>query len=142
MTMRMNPTVTTTFVLAAVFAGGLMAGVLVERTVLAAPAVAEVSVERGAPAGETSSREGTRHDRETMARELELTPEQRARIDAILDEQQAELREIMSETRPRTRAVLRETRSRVEEVLTPEQRVRWDEMYAAAKRDGRADRGR
>jgi Spy/CpxP family protein refolding chaperone len=133
--MRMNATATVMFVLIGVFLGGLLAGVLVERTLLGPP-VAEAAA---APA---SPRPGSAEDRERMARELDLTAEQQARIDEILDEQQAQLREIMRETRPRTRALLQETRSRIEEVLTPAQIERFEELHAQAHRGDRSSRDR
>jgi Spy/CpxP family protein refolding chaperone len=125
--MRMNPAATATFVLIAAFVGGLLTGVLAERTLLGPP-VAEAATGVAAP------RPGSAEDRERLARELGLTSEQQAQIDAILDEQQTQIRSIMRETRPRTRAVLRETRSRIEEVLTPEQQARFEELHAARHR--------
>jgi Spy/CpxP family protein refolding chaperone len=129
MNMRMNPTATAAFILIAVFAGGLLTGMLVERAALTGANVAE--------AANVEARSPTRSslDREALARDLGLTAEQQARIDEILDEQQRRMREIMGETRPRTRAILKETRARVEEVLTPEQRARWEELHRERHRD-------
>jgi len=123
MNMNMHPTATATVLLIAAFIGGLFSGVLVERVVLGTVPEAHAAEETRPP------RDGSRFDRERMARELDLTEEQRAEIDGILDEQQRQLRSIMRETRPRTREVIHETRARVEEVLTPEQRVRWEAMH-------------
>jgi Spy/CpxP family protein refolding chaperone len=125
----MNATATATFVLVATFVGGLLAGVLVERTSMAAPASAEAVATAPAP------RPGSAEERQRIARELNLTGEQEARIDEILDEQQRRIRAIMSETRPRTRAVIMETRARIEEVLTPEQQARFEAMHEAGHRD-------
>jgi Spy/CpxP family protein refolding chaperone len=130
--MRMNPTATATIVLVAVFAGGMLAGMLVERAILAPPA-AEAS-----PLA-TSPRPGSAQDRDRIAAELGLTAEQRERIDEILDEQQREIQAIMRETRPRTRQVVKDTRARIEEVLTPEQQARFEAMHAEMHR-ARAER--
>lgn len=135
MTMRMNATTTALFVLIATFVGGLLTGVLVERTLLATPAMAEASPRATAPRGDRSA------DRARMAEELALTADQQARIDEILDEQQHQVRKIMSETRPRTRSVLRETRVRIEEILTPEQREQFAEMHKSAHGRVRSERG-
>lgn len=129
MNMKLNPTTTATFVLMGVFAGGLLTGMLVERTVLTGPGVAEAREVRVRTASRTPL------DREAMARDLGLTADQQMRIDVILDEQQQRMREIMRETRPQTRALLKETRARIEEVLTPEQRERWEAMHAERHRD-------
>jgi Spy/CpxP family protein refolding chaperone len=134
MSMRMNSTASALFLLIAVFVGGLLTGMLVERTVLAGPAVAEAAEPRvGTPARAVE-------DRARLVRELELTPEQEARIDVILDEQQDRIRELMKETRPRTREILKETRARVEEVLTPEQHARWEALHAERHRERERDR--
>jgi hypothetical protein len=129
--MRMNATTTATLVLVGVFMGGLLAGVLVERTIIGPP-VAEAAAPMASP------RPGSAADRERMARELELTPDQQALIDEILDEQQTRMRAIMSETRPRTRAVVHETRSRIEEVLTPAQLERFRELHPVRHRGDKA----
>jgi Spy/CpxP family protein refolding chaperone len=136
MSMRMNSTASAVFLLIAVFVGGLLTGMLVERAILAGPAVAEAAEPRaGTPARAAE-------DRARLVRELELTPEQEARIDVILDEQQHRIRELMKDTRPRTREILKETRARVEEVLTPEQQARWEALHAERHRDRDRDRDR
>jgi len=56
-----------------------------------------------------------------LERELELTPEQRERIDKILKESQENTRKILREEFQRTRAEFRQ-------VLTPAQQVRFDEL--------------
>ena len=130
----MNPKVTAGLLVVAVFLAGLLAGVLVERSVIAPTPEAQ------AAASETSARDGAGHDRrhrgrwhgevsERMARELGLRPEQQARIDEILDEQQRQMRAIMRETRPETKRVLAETKARVDSVLDPEQRERLELMH-------------
>jgi periplasmic protein CpxP/Spy len=139
MTMKLNAKAAAGFVLVAVFSGGLLAGVLVERALLAPPS-AEASA--GASAAAPKHRPGSAEDRDRIARELELTPDQRAQIDLILDEQQARMRAILTETRPQTRAVVRETRARIEEVLTPEQRARLEELHVASHRSERGARQR
>jgi Spy/CpxP family protein refolding chaperone len=65
---------------------------------------------------------------EVVARELELTDEQRARLDEILREQQARMAEITRETRPRMQEVARDTREAIHNVLTPEQKARFEEL--------------
>lgn len=132
--MRVNATASAMFVLIAAFVGGVLTGVLVERTLIGPPEAEAAS----APA---SPRPGSAEDRERMARELGLTAEQQARIDEILDEQQTQIRSIMRETRPRTWAVLKETRARIEEVLTPAQIERFEELHAEAHRGDRSTRG-
>lgn len=66
-----------------------------------------------------------------LHRELDLTDEQRARIEAILDG-----------ARPRYAAVRESTRAEIERVLTPEQRTRLKELEERfpARRRERAER--
>ncbi len=65
-----------------------------------------------------------------MADSLDLTPEQRTRIGAIVREERRRARELTVRLRPRYQQVLRRTRLRVVAVLTPEQRVRLRRLLA------------
>ncbi len=123
MKLNMHPTATATLLLVAAFLGGLISGVVFERAVLGSVPEAR------AAASESSPRDSDRFDRDRLAEELGLTEAQRTQIDQILDEQQDRIRSIMRETRPRTREVIHETRARVEQILTPEQRARWEEIH-------------
>jgi hypothetical protein len=58
-------------------------------------------------------------------RELELTPEQRERVDKILKESQERTRKVMS---PYVREELQRTKAEFREVLRPEQRPRFDQL--------------
>ncbi len=69
-----------------------------------------------------------RNFRERLARELDLTPEQRTRIDSLLDAQAAELRAIRGQTHPRIESTIARTRREIDAVLTPEQRTRAAEL--------------
>lgn len=71
-----------------------------------------------------------------MEAELDLTPQQRTRIDSILADQQARVMEITRETRPLLRQVAEDTRGAIHEVLTPEQRERFQEMRQRRDRRG------
>jgi Spy/CpxP family protein refolding chaperone len=65
---------------------------------------------------------------DVMARHLELTDEQRARIVEILAVQETRMQEITRDTRPRMRSVAEDTRASIEAVLTDEQRSRFQEL--------------
>jgi Spy/CpxP family protein refolding chaperone len=58
-------------------------------------------------------------------RDLQLTPEQRERLDKIIKESQERTRKVMS---PYLREELQRTRAEFREVLTPEQRPKFDEL--------------
>jgi Spy/CpxP family protein refolding chaperone len=59
---------------------------------------------------------------ERMLRGLDLTDEQRERIDQILDEGRREADALRAEMAPRVRAHMRQMHERISEVLTEEQR--------------------
>ena len=67
-----------------------------------------------------------------MGRDLDLTPEQREKIDAILKESQEKTRKALHEQ-------FQETKTAFREVLTPDQRERFDELIKHPQR-GREQR--
>jgi HlyD family secretion protein len=79
--------------------------------------------------------------RERLTRELQLTPEQQARVDTILNETRDKTRALDSADKgERRKAVERlraQSRALIAEVLTPEQRKRYEEMAPAPGARGR-----
>jgi HlyD family secretion protein len=73
--------------------------------------------------------------RERLVTQLGLTAEQQTRLDPILQESRQQMRELQGlppEARQaRAQKAREETRSRIREILTPEQRVRYDAMAGA-----------
>jgi Spy/CpxP family protein refolding chaperone len=63
-----------------------------------------------------------------MERELDLTTEQRERVDRIIKESQERTRHIMEPVAPQMRDELQRTRERFRAVLTPQQQARFDEL--------------
>lgn len=59
-----------------------------------------------------------------LTRELDLSAEQRERIEILLDEQQERMRGLRRELRERRGIIVAETRAGILELLTPEQRAR------------------
>jgi Spy/CpxP family protein refolding chaperone len=132
--MKITPSATAGFLLTATFFSGLLAGVLIERTLFASVPEAHAAA-RGAV-----DRPGGHADRSQIALELDLTAEQREEVDRILVEQQRQIREILSETRPRTRVVLRETNRQIEAILTPAQQERWRALLRERRGDDKRGR--
>jgi len=66
---------------------------------------------------------------EHIARELQLTDEQRGRMAAILREGHDEAERIRAELSPRVREHMRSVHERLLEILTPEQRRRFEELH-------------
>lgn len=63
-----------------------------------------------------------------LMRTLDLTDEQRERIEAILEESRREAESLREEIAPRIREQAERTRARLAEVLTPEQLERFDAL--------------
>ena len=74
---------------------------------------------------------------ERLDRDLDLTPEQHARIDTVLTRRETDIRSLMTETRPRFEAIASRTRSEIQGVLTPAQQ----EKFARITRRMDAHRG-
>src|SRR5687767_3869869 len=85
---------------------------------------------------------------ERLTKELKLTPEQAAKVEAILNESRDRIRAVPAEDkgerRKQAERLRAESRSRIAELLTPEQRKRYEEMNPARGTGGRASvtRGR
>ncbi len=63
-----------------------------------------------------------------LERELQLTEDQRTRIDEILRQSHEDAERIRAELLPRVRARIEQTHESVREVLTPEQQKLFDEL--------------
>ena len=98
-------------VLGLTFAAGLAGGVALDRRVLDRP---------HATSGRRSDRErGPVIER--FASELDLSQDQRTRIETILDHYRARMKAIWQDVHPRYSAIVDSARSEIEDVLTPQQ---------------------
>jgi Spy/CpxP family protein refolding chaperone len=75
-----------------------------------------------------------------MERDLDLTREQRERIDKILKESQEQTRRIMEPVSPALHAELQRTKEEFRQVLTPEQQTRFDQLLKHPPRGREAHR--
>jgi len=75
-----------------------------------------------------------------MKRNLDLTPDQVAKIEAISLEREQRVDSLLKDVRPKVRALLDETRKEIDGVLTPEQRARaqalWRQHEEARRKAG------
>jgi hypothetical protein len=71
---------------------------------------------------------------ERLDREVNLTPEQRGRIEQIIREGQERNREIWERVSPELRKEIADTRKQIQAVLRPEQRARFDELMKRPQR--------
>jgi hypothetical protein len=63
-----------------------------------------------------------------IQRDLDLTPEQRERVDKILKESQERARKIMEPVAPEMRLEIQRTKQEFREVLTADQQARFDQL--------------
>ena len=124
-------------VLAAVFLFGGVAGAALGRMT----AIRDLqSTFRGPPT------EARAHFRlEAMRRHLDLTDDQVRRLEVVFSETEAEREKLLDACRPGLDALRDQTTSRVNEILTPEQKARHEELEAERKKrhprgPGRRDR--
>jgi hypothetical protein len=67
-------------------------------------------------------------------RDLDLTPEQRERIDQVIKQSQEHTRELMKPLMPQLQEELRRTREEFLQELTPSQRARFEELVKQQQR--------
>src|SRR5688572_6993756 len=96
---------------------------------------------KGAREGQKGEQKGE-GQRERLTKELNLTPEQQSKVEAILNETRDRIRAVPAEDkgerRKQAERLRAESRARIAEVLTPEQRKRYEEMSPARGAGGRA----
>lgn len=88
-------------------------------------------------------RGGPRSPLDRMARDLSLTPVQRAAFDTILENRQKQMRQLFAPIQPQMdslmalgKVVRDSTHEQLRRVLTAEQRVRFDKMHEEMKKRG------
>ncbi len=62
-----------------------------------------------------------------LSRSLQLTPEQKSRVEEILKQSKQEYQELRNQNRPQFQAVRDRVRLRIKEILSVEQKERYDE---------------
>lgn len=99
-----------------------------------------------APAGESKKggggQQGSQAQRETLTKELQLTAEQQAKLEAALNETRDRIRALdagdKGDRRRQAERLRAESRTRIAEMLNPEQRKRYEEMTATRAGGGRS----
>jgi Spy/CpxP family protein refolding chaperone len=75
---------------------------------------------------------------ERLDHRLDLTDEQERRVEAILERRHEQMEKIWASTHPRIEAEIKATNDEISSILTPEQRVKFEEIKM---RMGRGRRG-
>ena len=76
---------------------------------------------------------------ERLARDLELTPDQRRRIERIVSESQERTKELWKEHGQPFRKEIQETKERIRAALTPGQREKFEEMMQRSQQTRKPD---
>ncbi|HWK90103.1 MAG TPA: hypothetical protein VNP72_08900 [Longimicrobium sp.] len=114
--------------LAAVFAAGSLAGAASTRV---------LSARETTPAGGKSGdcEDGKHRGKRMLYDQIDLTPDQRTRIEAIMARGRARTDSLWRRDGTRVRAAVDSTRAEIRAVMTPPQRARFDQLRA--ERDAR-----
>ena len=118
--------------LAATFAAGGLAGAAFERVAFARPA-------EDAAAREVRC-EGEGKKKGLIVDQVNPTPEQRARIDAIMERRRVQMDAFWDGEGQRLRAIVDSTRAEVRQVLTPEQAAEYDRLVAQKRAQREAEK--
>ncbi len=108
--------------------GVITGGVLVRQSMLRARPVVERNANNRPPIALTAGNMRIEFLRRAQ-RDLELTADQRERIDEILRRSQERSRKIMEPVTPRLREEIQRTRDEFRDVLTPRQRKQFDASW-------------
>ena len=115
-----------------IFGAGVITGALV---VQFSSSQSLLQHQRAGHSGETGSPGGMRLEfLRRMQRELNLTAEQRERIDKILKQSQERTRKVMEPVGPQLHQELQRAKAEFREVLTPEQQTHFDELLKQQQR--------
>ncbi len=148
-TLKVGPRTLAGLVVVLTFVVGGLAGAVVDRSVGRASAELPPPAGRRGPPGSPQDRQGREQHRERfvqqLTRELSLTPAQVAKIETITRAREQRMAALWREVQPRVDTLLAETRKEIDQVLTPEQRTKLQELRkqheeARARRDGAAGR--
>lgn len=134
---QMPPRSLAIVVMAAIMIAGIVAGVAIDRVLLAAPARAAVFPDTGfhplSSALRSPTPEERRRLRAELSRQLALTPSQDSAFEAIMMQRAGEFSALREEIRPRVERLVSDVRSDMEQVLTPAQREQFRRLQL---RDG------
>jgi Spy/CpxP family protein refolding chaperone len=111
-----------------IFSAGAGTGALVARRV----AAVSIPKERHTPPSPPNTSPDKKKDYlERLDAKLNLTPEQRAKIDKLLQESQARMKQLWADFEPQTREEYRRTRKEISDLLDPAQK----EIYQNMRKD-------
>ena len=124
------------FVLA-VFGVGLAAGIPLGRRMGPLPPFPGPRFARGGPMGPGGSGPPSEMLIDRLQRDLQLTPDQKTRVEAIFADRRQRLEQVQNDLVARAEQEQRELQGEIRKVLTPDQQQRFDQWLAEAHRSRR-----
>ena len=86
------------------------------------------------------SKNGDKYNRDGLADALGLSAAQRASLDTILDERHRQWNEALKPMRPRMDSIRMNARAQMKQMMTPEQRVQFEEILKEVDAKRKAER--
>jgi len=128
-------------VMAAILVAGVVAGIAIDRLLLAPRSRMAVFPDTGfhplSSALRSPTPEERRRLRAELTRELALTPSQDSAFEAIMMQRAGEFSALREEIRPRVERLVSDVRSDMEQVLTPSQREQFRRLQLRDSGDAR-----
>jgi gas vesicle protein len=128
------------------WAAALLVGVFVAGAAIGAAVTTLMAPQDQVVASRTDARADSDRGRrrgyaERLQDDLNLSPEQRASVDAILAEREAEMRELWEDMRPRFDALRESIRIEIMELLDESQQEKYQALIERARHRGDRERG-
>jgi len=144
---RLGPRTLAGLVVGLTFVVGVLSGAVLDRGFKRASATVVPPTRHGpaGPPGSARDRVGREQHRERfvqqLTRELSLNPQQVARIDAITLSREQRMNAFWQQVQPQIHALLDATRAEINQVLTPEQRAKLQDLRRQREARERMDTG-
>ena len=127
---RLRPRLLAVLALLLAAVGGVAAGVALDRSMSQSRHLGFLA--RGTAFRPPPNRHPRSELLDRLDASLDLTGEQRVRVDSVLARRESEMRALRNQVRPRFDSIAGRTRSDLLRILTPEQRARFEELGRGA----------
>lgn len=130
---RVRPRLLAVLALLLAAVGGVAAGVALDRSMSQSRHLGFLA--RGTAFRPPSNRHPRSELLDRLDASLDLSGEQRVRVDSVLARREAEMRALRDQVRPRFDSIAGRTRTDLLQILTPAQRARFEELGRGADHD-------
>jgi hypothetical protein len=130
---RLRPRLLAVLALLLAAVGGVAAGVALDRSMSRSRHLGFLA--RGTAFRPPPNRHPRSELLDRLDASLDLSGEQRVRVDSVLARREAEMRALRNQVRPRFDSIAGRARTELLQILTPEQRARFEELGRRADHD-------